>query len=395
MTVDLAEGIIDDSRLVYSCLQMKPLILDNGGPVSGKKMSVKEGHVFQIASKFQQQAVHPDVISPTSKKQFRFSQDILTSPENSKMASLKTKQSQHARFTNARALFEKMGSAEELDVPSTTTTTAPLSTSSASRGRTSPSSRASSLGRPSNADLNQQNIGANNKSIMSSSTNGIENGSTSSSYKSSSAYFRSRSTSPLTSRSASFHNDRNGNENSNNSNNVDQRLTTSASHQNGLAETIGIVKSRRLSFQQKENSAKPMNCDSDSKLNISSGGVKELTNRQRNWFPSFEKGKQVVENVESSRRTSVKNDNTPNYLSGNIKTVAPSVTKTNIVKTEEVGNKNQGKTADSTSDSIDNYLKNWKKGGNSPSSQSPTSDGSGEGKRYILAEILCIVSFVV
>ena len=51
--------------------------------------------------------------------------------------------------------------------------------------------------------------------------------------------------------------------------------------------------------------------------------IKALTNKQRNWFSSFEKGRSV-ENVDSARRTSVKSDNTPSLLSGGAATESPS-----------------------------------------------------------------------
>ena len=44
--------------------------------------------------------------------------------------------------------------------------------------------------------------------------------------------------------------------------------------------------------------------------------IKELTSKQRNWFSSFEKNRSEVTSVDSVRRTSVKNDHTPNLLSG-------------------------------------------------------------------------------
>ncbi len=87
-----------------------------------------------------------------------------------------------------------------------------------------------------------------------------------------------------------------------------------------------------------------------------------MTNKQRNWFSSFEKGKSV-ENVDSSRRTSVKNDNTPSFLSGGGGADVPpepksilDVTPTPPANLNLPGDR-RPLSAKASSDSIDDYLK--------------------------------------
>jgi hypothetical protein len=101
--------------------------------------------------------------------------------------------------------------------------------------------------------------------------------------------------------------------------------------------------------------------------------IKALTNKQRNWFSSFEKGRSV-ENVDSARRTSVKSDNTPSLLSGGAATESPSerslldVTPTPPANLNLPGDR-RPLSAKASSDSIEDYLKNWKKtnsGGSTP-----------------------------
>ena len=98
-------------------------------------------------------------------------------------------------------------------------------------------------------------------------------------------------------------------------------LSHSSSYQNGIAEaTTGLVKSRRLSFQQKTEAAPETKSPAEAK-GPAIPNVKELTSRQRNWFPNFEKGSNDAKappetaSVESSRRESVKNDSVPQTVS--------------------------------------------------------------------------------
>ena len=99
-------------------------------------------------------------------------------------------------------------------------------------------------------------------------------------------------------------------------------LSHSSSYQNGIAEaTTGLVKSRRLSFQQKTEATPETKSPAEAK-GPAIPNVKELTSRQRNWFPNFEKGSSdaakappETANVESARRESVKNDSVPQTVS--------------------------------------------------------------------------------
>ena len=79
-----------------------------------------------------------------------------------------------------------------------------------------------------------------------------------------------------------------------------------------------------MSYQQKviENGN---NEDDPRKTSLTSRpNIKELTHKQRNWFSSFEKNRSEVTSVDSVRRTSVKNDHTPNLLSGSGSTTGSS-----------------------------------------------------------------------
>ena len=315
-------------------------------------------------------------------------------------------ESHHARFNTARAMFEKMGSADDLDSDPPPVVIRPRV-----------SLRASSVGRNNQSD--HQNNRPNSRS--SEEATGDSGSTKSDSFRQSAAFFRSRSTSPFTgSRSPSQENqpannnnniqsNSNVDNNSNSSNGVlssEQRpsrsvnrvstgsmpsnsilgstahnseaktngISGSASFQNGLAETTtGLVKSRRLSFQQKSDQEKSES--SSNQENASSKprpNVKELTNKQRNWFPNFEKGKTpnatVTENVDSARRTSVKNDNTPQLLSG--KDEANPVPPANL---ELPGDRRPLSARTSTSsDSIEDYLRNWKK--SNPTGEPPKED---------------------
>ena len=314
------------------------------GSVVKKTSAVKEGHVSKIASRFQSPFI--EEVAPIKPKPFRItsSPEKVTSP--SKKKSVTRTESHHARFNNARAMFEKMGSAEELDISGPPASAA------------NPAARASSVGRTSSRSSEEKSVSNEANNVNNNNNNN------------SSAYFRSRSSSP---RRSSVNNSNNVTNGSSAQNGNGSAMTSSASYQNGLSDsTVGIVKSRRLSFQQKQqelnsettNGSSPVStagkqpissdCDRDR--------VKELTNRQRNWFPSFEKQRNN-ESVDSSRRTSVKNDNTPNLIS------SPKPDVETPVTTSASAKKTPGLST-SSSDSIEDYLRNWKKGGpDTPSSE--------------------------
>ena len=306
----------------------------------GKKQSVKEGLVSKMASKFQQQAEDSsnsamtssttsvsaassrksssvDMIShPTSLR--KSSSDVSSSVDSKLIKSpvhVTRTESHHARFNNARAMFEKMGSAEELD----------------EKPSSSVNNRASSVGRPVSRSSDEEN--------------NINNVNNNASYKNSSAYFRSRSTSPYGHQSESGNNginpatERQSRKTSTASSNGG--ISTSSSYHNGLndnnaSSTMGLVKSRRLSFQQKQQQNE---------------AEQPLKSTPRNSFPANNFTK--TENVDSARRTSVKKDNVPSLVS------SPSTGSSNL---DMPGDRRplSAKNSNST-DGIEDYLKNWKK----------------------------------
>ena len=149
-----------------------------------------------------------------------------------------------------------------------------------------------------------------------------------------------------------------------------------------------------MSYQQKviENGN---NEDDPRKTSLTSRpNIKELTHKQRNWFSSFEKNRSEVTSVDSVRRTSVKNDHTPNLLSGSGSTTGsspqslpPDATPTppsnlNTPRDRRPLSASLGLGArggSTASDSIEAYLQNWKK------SESPLSSPSSyESGRYVI-----------
>lgn len=302
-------------------------------PLASGKSAVKEGLVSQIASKFQQfQGSNstagtpkriPDVTGGVAK--LRFPPEKTPEVNNKNVlspGSVNRTESHHARFNTARAMFEKMGSADELDERGS-------SASPVTKGRVSP--RAASAGpRPSSRSSEEDVGNGENKS----------------------SFLRSRSTSP---RSASVEVNKTNPQRSLTKSHTVENGHVNGNHQNGVSsETMGLVQSRRLSFQQKESESSKSGVQTVTKTNDkptnNSSSVKELTNRQRNWFPSFEKGK--TESVESARRTSVKNDSTPNLISG-------SGEENHL---DLPGDRRPLSARTSTSsDSIEDYLRNWKK----------------------------------
>ena len=138
--------------------------------------------------------------------------------------------------------------------------------------------------------------------------------------------------------------------------------------QNGIAEaTTGLVKSRRLSFQQKTETTAST---AASAAASSSPGVngKEPTSKQRNWFPNLEKSsnnndapaKAPETSVESSRRESVKNDSVPQTVS-NLMPESPSQSQS-PQSLSQPGDRRPILGARNSSDSIEDYIRNWKKG---------------------------------
>ena len=156
----------------------------------------------------------------------------------------------------------------------------------------------------------------------------------------------------------------------------------------------GLVKARTMSYQQ--NVIENGNNEDGGPRKTSLGGprpnIKELTNKQRNWFSSFERSK-TNEPIDSTRRTSVKNDNTPSMLSGSASTTSgPASTSSgpNVTSTPSASPKSSLSDATPTppsnldrprdrrplsarsSDSIEDYIRNWKKNGDDESSPEPT-----------------------
>ena len=178
---------------------------------------------------------------------------------------------------------------------------------------------------------------------------------------------------------------------------------------------LAFFQARTMSYQQKviengNNSA--AEDDPSRKTSLTSRpNIKELTHKQRNWFSSFEKNRsqevrtyvfnddavwfsvkfcgntkliyftlfQVVTSVDSVRRTSVKNDHTPNLLSGSggectspaPQSLPPDATPTpasNLFTPRD--RRPLSARGSTTSDSIEDYIRNWKK------SESPLSSPS-------------------
>ncbi len=172
--------------------------------------------------------------------------------------------------------------------------------------------------------------------------------------------------------------------------------------QSSNQQSLGLVKARTMSYTQKlmENgSANNHSDDSESARKLSTGpkpNIKDLTNRQRNWFSSFEKSRTPsttdkptspssnsstngIEPIDSARRSSVKNDSTPSSIAGSIsgsvtppqlpKSLPPDATPTppsslNLPR-------DRRPLSARGSDSIEDYIRNWKKGDPEKGSSSP------------------------
>jgi hypothetical protein len=354
---------------------------------------VREGLVSKIASRFQTsngELVYrkPEQLSLMTKPN-RISN--LTSPtrkrslveqEEDKAAAGKRPvsrtESHHARFNNARAMFEKMGSAEELD---SVTPPPPPAAAVATTATIIASSRASSVGSRtptvSVTATTTTTAGSVNGERLSRSSNDDSE----SSFRQSAAFFRSRSTSPSATPAGGVRSPRTPKTSLNSASSPalasSAVLSHSSSFQNGIAEaTTGLVKSRRLSFQQKGDAAvepspkvSDVNKIGDTSSSSNKPNVKEMTNKQRNWFPNFERGSATkpapaaesasteITSVESARRESVKNDSVPQTVA------AASPIGAAASAGGEPGDRRPLLGARNSSDSIEDYLRNWKKTG--------------------------------
>lgn len=244
-------------------------------------------------------------------------------------------------------MFEKMGSADDLLDDKTTTT----------RQNVSLPARASSVGR--NYERRTSDIG--NKFVPSAnSLSGVGS-------VSGSGSVRSRSISPYGSITAGTPSSRDSP-----SSELNNREPFNGHVNVGVIQDNGVPKTPTTSTTNGSvNGSIPASVDSDTDSlgkSISESStpgrpnIKALTNKQRNWFSSFEKGKSA-ENVDSARRTSVKNDNTPSFLAGGGTEVTKSildVTPTPPANLNLPGDR-RPLSAKASSDSIDDYLKNWKK----------------------------------
>ena len=186
----------------------------------------------------------------------------------------------------------------------------------------------------------------------------------------------------------------------------------------------GLVKARTMSYQQKViengNNEASEATEGPRKTSVGNGAgprpnIKELTNKQRNWFSSFERSKNnepignvqfwlaswqfctlggVLLIIDSARRTSVKNDSTPSLLSGSSASGAgPQSTPTGSPKSSlsdatptppsnlDRPRDRRPLSARCSSDSIEDYIRNWKNGSDPESSTSPTNQNSEKPQR--------------
>lgn len=252
---------------------------------------------------------------------------FIRSPEPPKppvLASVVRTESHQARFNNARALFEKMGGSADdlLESP-----------------RQPPTPRSASVGRSSLGPGSDYSDG------------GCMSG-------------RSRSTSPFAGSRSSSQNSSihlNGGGLNGNCNGLHSE---SGLVKNGLES--GIVKNLRISFQQRTTSEHNNNSMTPPEK-PHRPNIKELTNKQRNWFSNFERGK---EDGTPQRRSSV-----PASVAENLNATPSGSANLNLP-----GDRRPLSARSSTSDSIEDYLRNWKKSsrGSSPTTpvKSPTSENN-------------------
>ena len=326
--------------------------------------------------------------------------------------------SHQARFHNARAMFEKMGSADDLDsipasptvnnVPSFSSSVKPFRALSVGSKPTVPEYlnnnrlNSSSITASYNSSLGVRSrstspFGGSRSSSQSSLKQGnyLPTSENSNIVRSASGNFVSSNsaTSPVT-------NSTNGNGNMATTPTSDNSITTPY-YSNGLLSTpkndqndnrakrngdevaIADIKLRKTSEYKSPFSNSNNDETFGQKTSIGSIGrpnIKELTNKQRNWFSNFERGKTSTsastsgtvtpENVESSRRTSVKQDNIPNLLSGLDKSGNKSdLSISSVPDASPAPSANLNKPGDRrplnalsscSSDSIEDYIRNWK-----------------------------------
>ena len=465
------------------------------GPTTGP---VKEGLVSQIASRFQQQvgvantaeseieklsakrkisepvkSVHKhntsNVPSLSSENlgfisnsgdslirtPFKENQQQATSPRKLSAAradhvtSSNRTDSHQARFHNARAMFEKMGSADDLDsIPASPTVNIPPSYSGSGKPLRALSvgskptvpehflnnkfnSNASSITSSYNSNLGVRSrstspFGGSRSSSQSSIKHSTYNSTTDPSgivRSSSGSFMAHNSNTSLPAQSSNgnmaittvsdvsnelksinghtsknLHNDENDNRSKENIEIVDKSDIQNDNARSKMMDT----KSRKTSDYKSPFNLTNNEEGSGHKNSTSSIGrpnIKELTNKQRNWFSNFERGKTSTsastsgtvtpENVESSRRTSVKQDNIPNLLSGldrigskvdiSTKSSVPDATPTPSSNLNQPGDRRPLNMSSCSSDSIEDYIRNWKGEVNPeslvPQVGSPTSNG--------------------
>ena len=445
---------------------------------------VKEGLVSQIASKFQQQvgvassseteiekisakrktsepirSVHKFNSSVNSEKVSNFGDHLLESQSNNlhnhstsirKLSANKSdsctknnrSDSHQARFHNARAMFEKMGSADDLDsIPPSPTSNFPGTGSGKSyralivgskptlpepnfNSKITTSSIISS-NHSSNSGIRSRSISPFGGSRSSSQSSLKQNNSqvlsdASAIVRSSSGNFSDKtplppiySPSTISDNSSSNMTYKSSKEVNGESNSINGSFPRSQNksidegkenvNQFGLKTSIVKDDLKYKSENQEESEYSKfmesklrktsdykspfVSTNSDdangTKTSIGSIGrpnIKELTNKQRNWFSNFERGKTSTsastsgtvtpENVESARRTSVKQDNIPNLLSGFdkhgtkneivFKGSVPDATPTPSSNLNQPGDRRPINVLTSSSDSIEDYIKSWK-----------------------------------
>ena len=232
---------------------------------------------------------------------------VTTEARRASKVTVQRTESHHERFSSARALFERMGSGDNLLEEARSRQSSVLTSPSGSR---------------------------------TSSVSGVamRPGSRTDSESRSSVNIRSRSSSPIgqESRSSSV-------------SSTAEFFKNMSSGQQG--ETVMMRHSVSSSSPSKHPPDKP-----ERKIN-----AREAISKQRNWFSNFEKSKTTTESVDSPRRASVNKENTPSMVSGGGQG-SPS-------KGYPLSPNHQPRiVSPKTSDSIEAYMQNWKK---SPSGSEP------------------------
>jgi len=223
-------------------------------------------------------------------------------------------ESHQERFNSARAMFERMGSGDDLLGEGRVTSPTGSRTSSVSGGGGGQGFIVDKCHRPSSRTDSESGL-----SSRYSYTAG-----------------RSRSTSPLSpSRSSSVSSvnqdpggpGRGVNGSATNGDHVDNgSVFHSAGHENGeaLVKSVGNASVEKPSDARVSvSSLSSVSSNGDSKGHVKVApdkperkiNAKEAINKQRNWFSSFEKSIAGPESVDSSRRTSVNKENKPSFIS--------------------------------------------------------------------------------